>query len=142
MEMNFNFPNKICTIINNNIYDVADYLKINKILSYNSRFGRPTMTDNFEIGHNCITGIDYNVATELKNKFNVSVEDIKEVITNSLLNNLQIGDKVRFIEFGGREVKGTVIECDNKLLIRKYRCSSKIYEFNIGEIIDGLTIGW
>lgn len=146
MKTNFNFPEKVARINYGQEIerDIINYLKSNNIFTYNRRFGRPVMTDDFEIGCNCITGIDLNIAKALQERFNIEIDNIITLVTKSTLDQLQVGQKVQFElnPFTKTIIKGTVENNNGQVIeVKKYRSKSKYFQLFVGQDCN-FGIGW
>jgi riboflavin synthase alpha subunit len=146
MNKNLNFPEKVVRITYSQEDEemILNYLKSNNTFYYTTRFGRPMMTDNIEIGCNCINGIDYNIAKSLQEQFNIKIDNITNLITKETIEQLQAGQKVQFElnSFTKTIGKGTVESNDGQVIeIKKYRSKNKIYQLFIGQDCN-LVMGW
>lgn len=146
MNTNLNFPEKVVRISYGHEIerDIINYLKSNKFYYYTTRFGRPMMIDKFEIGCNCINGIDYNIAKALQEQFNIKIDNVTTLITQAIMEQLQAGQKVQFElnSFTKSIGKGTVENNNGQVIeIKKYRSKNKIYQLLIGQDCN-LSIGW
>lgn len=145
-KMNIDFPEKVVRIIfgQENKKEIINYIKSNEVYQYSTRFGRPLMTNDVEIGNGCITGIDYTIAKTLQEKFYIEIDNITTLVTKVIMEQLQEGKKIQFEQnpITKTIVKATVTSNNGQILeVKKYRCKSKGYRMFIGQDCN-LVIGW
>lgn len=98
-------------------------------------------------GNYCLPNIPYEKAVEYANKYNLTVDLIKNIIQKSDIENLKIGDKVSYTVyglFGSGLSKGTIVnKNENSITVRLYRSKTKGNVIRVGqegEIIKGWDI--
>lgn len=100
----------------------------------------------WHFGNYCLPGVPYEIAKEIADREDLTLDLEKDVIEENDIKNIGIGDKVTLtlgtsfgISTGG---KGTVIDKNNNsLIVRKYKSKTKGWAIREGDV-GNIVLGW